>query len=259
MSKLTRRNLVRAAVLAPAIAAPTIARAQTKRWRMVTSWPKRLPGPGMSAERVAERIAALSGGRLQISVSAAGEVVPAFEVLDAVGGGVAEIGHTASFFWQGKQPAAAFYTTVPFGLTWLLPCRMSGRRTGSHFAWTCSPSTSPGSRPAAGRRCGTRACRSRPCWRRGRGECRRSHVQGRGRSCRCCGTVIRPRRKHIALAAVVSEYRHRLLDAVTAFGDGLRGPVELHQTDIPQPGGQHDMRRFARETSPGHVVLHDIE
>jgi TRAP-type mannitol/chloroaromatic compound transport system substrate-binding protein len=117
MQKLTRRNLVRAAVLAPAIAAPSIARAQTKRWRMVTSWPKRLPGPGMSAERVAERIAALSGGRLQISVSAAGEVVPAFEVLDAVGGGVAEIGHTASFFWQGKQPAANFFTTVPFGLT----------------------------------------------------------------------------------------------------------------------------------------------
>jgi TRAP-type mannitol/chloroaromatic compound transport system substrate-binding protein len=117
MQKLTRRNLVRAAVLAPALAAPTIARAQTKRWRMVTSWPKRLPGPGMSAERVAERIAALSGGRLQISVSAAGEVVPAFEVLDAVGGGVAEIGHTAAFFWQGKQPAANFFTTVPFGLT----------------------------------------------------------------------------------------------------------------------------------------------
>jgi TRAP-type mannitol/chloroaromatic compound transport system substrate-binding protein len=38
-------------------------------------------------------------------------------VLDAVGGGVAEIGHTASFFWQGKQPAANFFTTVPFGLT----------------------------------------------------------------------------------------------------------------------------------------------
>ena len=78
---------------------------------------KSLPGPGMSAERVAERIAALSGGRLQVTVHAAGELVPAFEVLDAVGGGVAELGHTAAFYWQGKQPAAAFYTTVPFGLT----------------------------------------------------------------------------------------------------------------------------------------------
>jgi TRAP-type mannitol/chloroaromatic compound transport system substrate-binding protein len=117
MTKLTRRRLVAGLGLAGAVAAPSVARAQAKRWRMVTSWPKRLPGPGMSAERVAERIAALSGGRLQINVSAAGEVVPAFEVLDAVGGGVAEIGHTAAFYWQGKQPAAAYFTTVPFGLT----------------------------------------------------------------------------------------------------------------------------------------------
>ena len=43
--------------------------------------------------------------------------MPAFEVLDAVGNGVADIGHTAAFYWQGKMPAAAFFTTVPFGLT----------------------------------------------------------------------------------------------------------------------------------------------
>jgi TRAP-type mannitol/chloroaromatic compound transport system substrate-binding protein len=52
---------------------------------------------------------------MQITVYAAGELTPAFEVLDAVGGGVAEMGHTA-FYWQGKQPAAAYFTTVPFGL-----------------------------------------------------------------------------------------------------------------------------------------------
>ena len=107
----------RASALAGTLAAPAVARAQTLRWHMVTSWPKRLPGPGMSAERIAERINALSGGRLQVTVAAAGELVPAFQVLDAVGGGVAEMGHTAAFYWQGKQPAAAYYTTVPFGLT----------------------------------------------------------------------------------------------------------------------------------------------
>jgi len=114
-----RRHLLRTAgaALAGAVAAPTVARAQARRWRMVTSWPKRLPGPGMSAERVAERISALSGGRLQVTVHAAGELVPALEVLDAVGGTVAEMGHTAAFYWQGKMPAAAFFTTVPFGLT----------------------------------------------------------------------------------------------------------------------------------------------
>jgi TRAP-type mannitol/chloroaromatic compound transport system substrate-binding protein len=118
MSTITRRTVVGAgAGAAAAIASPNIARAQTRKWRMVTSWPKRLPGPGMSAERVAERIRTLSGGRIDISVHAAGTIVPALEVLGAVGSGVAEIGHTASFYWQGKMPAAAFFTTVPFGLT----------------------------------------------------------------------------------------------------------------------------------------------
>ena len=103
MNKITRRNLVRAGSLglAGALAAPSIARAATTKWRMVTSWPKRLPGPGMSAERIADRIRELSGGRLDITVHAAGEVVPAFEVLDAVGNGVADMGHTAAFYWQG--------------------------------------------------------------------------------------------------------------------------------------------------------------
>lgn len=126
MTNLTRRKMfgTGATAMAGALAAPNLALAQAKRWRMVTSWPKRLPGPGMSAERVAERIRTLSGGKLDIAVHAAGEIVPAFEVLDAVGGGVAEIGHTASFYWQGKMPAAAFFTTVPFGLT-----------PGEHVAW----------------------------------------------------------------------------------------------------------------------------
>ena len=115
----TRRRFTLAAGAAATglIAAPAVARAQKYKWRMVTSWPKRLPGPGMSAERVAERIRTLSGGRIDIAVHAAGEVVPAFGVLDAVGSGVADIGHTAAFYWQGKMPAAAFFTTVPFGLT----------------------------------------------------------------------------------------------------------------------------------------------
>jgi TRAP-type mannitol/chloroaromatic compound transport system substrate-binding protein len=122
----TRRKFTLAAgtTAAAVLATPAISRAQTQKWRMVTSWPKRLPGPGMSAERIAERVRVLSGGKLDIAVYAAGEVVPAFEVLDAVGNGVADIGHTASFYWQGKMPAAAFFTTVPFGLT-----------PGEHVAW----------------------------------------------------------------------------------------------------------------------------
>ncbi len=115
MTIITRRTV--AAGLAGAVAMPAVARAQAKKLRMVTSWPKRLPGPGMSAERIAERVRTLSNGAIDITVFAAGEIVPAFEVLGAVGNGVADLGHTASFYWQGKMPAAAFFTTVPFGLT----------------------------------------------------------------------------------------------------------------------------------------------
>lgn len=92
--------------------------------KMATSWPKNSPGPGMTAQRLAERIATMSHGRLRIKVYAAGELIPALGVFDAVSGGAVDIGHTASFFWQGKLPAAAFFTAVPFGLT-----------AGEHMAW----------------------------------------------------------------------------------------------------------------------------
>ncbi len=112
-----RRALGLMGAAAAPLAAPAVARAQAPRkWRLVTSWPRTLPGPGDSARRVAERIRAMSGGRLEVELFAAGEIVPAFAVLDAVSGGVAEMGHTASFFWAGKAPAAALFTTAPFGL-----------------------------------------------------------------------------------------------------------------------------------------------
>ena len=62
--------------------------------------------------------------QIEIQLHAAGEIVPAFEVLDAVGEGVAEIGHTASVFWAGKMPVAQLFLAVPFGLTPL-----------EHIAW----------------------------------------------------------------------------------------------------------------------------
>ncbi|PLX37297.1 MAG: ABC transporter substrate-binding protein [Hyphomicrobiales bacterium] len=111
-------TVVTAGLSRPAIASERV------EWRMVTSWPKNLPGPGMSAARIAERVAAMSEGRFTIHVHAAGELVPALEVFDAVEGGVAEMAHTASLFWQGKMRASALFTAGPFGLTPL-----------EHIAW----------------------------------------------------------------------------------------------------------------------------
>ena len=99
-----------------AIASPAIARENGLRFRMVTSWPRGRAGPGVSAQRVAERINRMAEGRLHVELFAAGEIVSAFGVLDAVSEGTVEMGHSAAIYWQGKMPAASFFTTVPFGL-----------------------------------------------------------------------------------------------------------------------------------------------
>jgi len=86
-------------------------------WKLVTTWPKGLPGLGAAPENFARRVNEASGGRLRIKVFGAGEIAPAFEVFDAVSRGVAEAGHGASYYWKGKIPASVFYTAVPFGMT----------------------------------------------------------------------------------------------------------------------------------------------
>lgn len=114
----TRRTALAslAALASSALAAPAIASGRIE-WKMVTSWPKNLPGPGISAERLAQSIGRLSDGRLTVKVFAAGELVPPLECFDAVGGGTAEMAHTASLYWAGKMPAAPLFTSAPFGLT----------------------------------------------------------------------------------------------------------------------------------------------
>ncbi|MEL6441305.1 MAG: TRAP transporter substrate-binding protein [Cyanobacteria bacterium J06621_8] len=87
------------------------------RWQMVTSWPKSLDTIYGGATTVCDRVAAMTGGRFQIEPFAAGEIVPGLEVLDAVQNGTVQCGHTASYYYIGKNPALAFATGVPFGLT----------------------------------------------------------------------------------------------------------------------------------------------
>ena len=99
---------------------------ETYNWKMVTTWPKNLPGLGTSPERMAKKIEAMSNGRLKIKVYGAGEIVPAMEVFETVSQGTVQLGHGASYYWKGKVPVAQFFTAVPFGLTaqemngWLL-------------------------------------------------------------------------------------------------------------------------------------------
>jgi len=97
---------------------PTAAQAaSTIKWKMVTTWPKNFPGLGTGANKLAKLITQMSGGRLKVKVYGAKELVPPFEVFDAVSRGTAQMGHGAAYYWKGKTPAAQFFAAVPFGLT----------------------------------------------------------------------------------------------------------------------------------------------
>jgi TRAP-type mannitol/chloroaromatic compound transport system substrate-binding protein len=88
-------------VAASTLPAPAISQG-LKEWRMVTSWPKGLPGLGTGAERLAERITTLSGGRITVKVYSAGELVPPLGTFDAVADGTAQLGHDAAYYHLGK-------------------------------------------------------------------------------------------------------------------------------------------------------------
>jgi TRAP-type mannitol/chloroaromatic compound transport system substrate-binding protein len=87
------------------------------RWKLVTTWPPNFPGLGTGALEFARLLETCSGGRIKVKVYGAGELVPAFEVFDAVSRGTAELGHGGAYYWKGKIESASFFSGMPFGLT----------------------------------------------------------------------------------------------------------------------------------------------
>jgi TRAP-type mannitol/chloroaromatic compound transport system substrate-binding protein len=127
---LGRRAFVgRAALSAAAVAAgattacagpeggPAVRTQQNVMWRLASSFPRGLDALYGSAERLAEKVEALTEGRFRIRPYAAGELVPALQVLDAAQQGTVHVGHSAGYYYTGKNEALAFDTGVPFGLT----------------------------------------------------------------------------------------------------------------------------------------------
>ncbi|MCW9014899.1 MAG: TRAP transporter substrate-binding protein [Gammaproteobacteria bacterium] len=119
---MKRRDFIKTAGASGLLAGSTVmapaVHAKSKiKWKMVTTWPKNFPGLGTGANNLAKLITDMSGGRLKVKVYGAKELVPAFEVFDAVSRGTAQMGHGASYYWKGKSEAAQFFAAVPFGLT----------------------------------------------------------------------------------------------------------------------------------------------
>ncbi|WP_326541945.1 TRAP transporter substrate-binding protein [Pseudorhodoferax sp.] len=116
-----RRFLARGSVagtLAAGLAAPALAQGSNPqvRWRLASSYPKSLSTIYGAMDMAVKRVGELTEGRFNISLHAAGELVPALQVLDAVQSGSVEAGHSASYFYIGKDPAYGFGTALPFGL-----------------------------------------------------------------------------------------------------------------------------------------------
>lgn len=104
-----------AGTAASALAAPAVAQG-VRQWKMVTAWPKNLPGPGVAAQMLADRITALSGGRIEVKLFAAGELVPGRGVFDAVSEGTAELYHAVPAYWGSKSKGILLFGSQPFGL-----------------------------------------------------------------------------------------------------------------------------------------------
>ena len=112
-SVLTHAGLsgILAAASAPAVQAQPVVR-----WRLASSFPRALDTIHGAAEAFAQRVRQMSGGRLEITVHPAGELVPAFGVVDAVQGGTIEAAHSAPYYFFGKDETFALGGAIPFGL-----------------------------------------------------------------------------------------------------------------------------------------------
>src|SRR5215472_7539738 len=100
---------------ASTLAAPAIAQSGELHWRMTTSWPKSLDTIYGGAEFLCKRVADMTGNKFQIRAFAGGEIVPGLQVADAVQNGTVEMGHTASYYYYGKDATFALDASAPFG------------------------------------------------------------------------------------------------------------------------------------------------
>jgi len=117
---MDRRSLIKQAGIAGVLAAgvaPAVHAQAAVRWRLASSFPKSLDTIFGSAEKFSQTVKALSGGKFEVSVHAAGELMPAFGVVDAIQNNSIEMAQTAPYYFTGKSPIFAFGCAVPFGLT----------------------------------------------------------------------------------------------------------------------------------------------
>jgi TRAP-type mannitol/chloroaromatic compound transport system substrate-binding protein len=116
---MDRRSALRNAGIAGVLAAgaaPAVHAQATIRWRLSSSFPKALDTIYGAADVFSKAVRQMSGGKFEISIHAAGEITPAFGVVDALQQGSVEMAHTAPYYFFGKNEAFALGCAIPFGL-----------------------------------------------------------------------------------------------------------------------------------------------
>ena len=116
---MDRRSVIKNAGIAGVLAAgvaPAVHAQATIRWRLASSFPKSLDTIFGAADTFAKKVSEMSGGKFTISTHAAGELMPAFGVVDGVQNGTVECGHTAPYYFFGKDETFALGCAIPFGL-----------------------------------------------------------------------------------------------------------------------------------------------
>ncbi len=117
---MDRRSIIKHAGIAGVLAAgaaPAVHAQAAVRWRLATSFPKALETLHGCAVKFSETVKALSGGKFEVTVHAAGELMPAFGIVDALADDSLEMGETASYYYTGKDASFVFGCAIPFGLT----------------------------------------------------------------------------------------------------------------------------------------------
>ncbi len=120
---MKRRDVLKTGVAAAlgtagaTLAAPAIAKKRVE-VTMVSTWPRDFPGLGTGAQRFAKRLTDMSDGRINVNYFAGGERVKPFDSFDEVSSGNAQMYHGAEYYWKGKHPGFAYFTAVPFGMTY---------------------------------------------------------------------------------------------------------------------------------------------
>ncbi|MFY9626458.1 MAG: TRAP transporter substrate-binding protein [Rhodoplanes sp.] len=97
---------------AAAVAMPQVSRAQTLVWKYQSTWPTK-DIFHEDAVDYANKVNQMTGGRLKLEVLAAGAVVPAFQMSDAVHSGILDAGHGVCAYWYGKHKAYSLFGTPP--------------------------------------------------------------------------------------------------------------------------------------------------